>query len=155
MREGAFVHLHCCVCDKAGPAPLRASTSLRLRFLALAAPGIQLALTTIDPATKRPPPFSFTADKATLDRRTGQMAGVIPLLRGELTALMLSVLPAPDSTGKGLGKLSIATLMDGKPLRLSKELLQASLMGNAFDGQYQGEHEGHASGLQVKNHICN
>ena len=116
---------------------------------------MQKAFTTpMEALNNRPVPFCLSADKATLDRQTGQMHGAILLIEGELRALMLSVLPAPDSTGKGLADTLVTVVMDGKPLRLSKSLLRHSSTGLAFDGQYQSEHEGHTSGLSVKQHYC-
>ena len=97
-------------------------------------------------ATKRPPPFCALADKATLQRQTGQMHGAIVPIEGELRALMLSVLPAPDSTGTGLADLLGEVFTGGKPLSLPRSLLRASQAGFAFDGQYQSEHKGHACG---------
>ena len=40
------------------------------------------------------------------------------------------------------------------PLKLTSALLRQSLTALAFDGQYQGGHEGHTSGLQVGSHLC-
>lgn len=111
-------------------------------------------LTEPDPATKRPRPFAMLADKATVLRQTGQMHGLITMIDGELTAIFLSTLLAPDATGKGLATLLWETMREGKPLTLSKALIRLSLTGNAFDGQYQSEHEGHAAGLQVQSHLC-
>jgi hypothetical protein len=111
-------------------------------------------LTEPDPATKRPPAFSVMADKATVLHRTGQMVGIIVMLSGVLTPIFLSVLIAQDGTGFGLADLLHTTLTKDAPLSLSAELLQRSLTGFAFDGQYQGQHEGHVSGLDVCSHFC-
>jgi hypothetical protein len=115
---------------------------------------IEKVFTTPMAATKRPPPFCALADKATLQRQTGQMHGAIVPIEGELRALMLSVLPAPDSTGKGLSDLLGEVFTGGKPLSLPRSLLRASQAGFAFDGQYQSENEGHACGLDVRSHYC-
>lgn len=111
-------------------------------------------LTEPDPATKRPPAFAVMADKATLLHRTGQMVGIILMIAGVLTPIFLSTLIAADGTGLGLATLLQTKLSGGEPLALPKELLQRSLTGFAFDGQYQGAHEGHASGLDVCSHFC-
>ena len=127
---------------------------LRSSFHAVTCAGLELVLTKVMPAIDRPPPFCLLADKATLQRVTGQMHGVIVMIEGELKALMLSVLEAPDSTGLGLANILVDTCTGGKPLNLSRSLLQRSSTGLAFDGQYQSANEGHASGLQVKTHYC-
>eukprot|EP00966_Prymnesium_polylepis_P150326 3472454-Prymnesium_polylepis.1 len=107
-----------------------------------------------DPVTTRPRPFAELADKATVMRETGQMHGLIVMIDGNLTALFLSVLKAPDSTGNGLAKLLLQSLTQGAPLKLSIALLRLSLCCLAFDGQYQSAEEGHAAGLQVKDRLC-
>ena len=82
------------------------------------------------------------------------MHGAILILNGKLTALFLSVLLAPESSGLALAKLLKEVLVGGKPLTLSADLVRASLTGLAFDGQYQSATEGHVSGLQVQQHLC-
>ena len=116
--------------------------------------GIQKMLLTVDPATGRTPVFATMIDKATVDRETGQMAGIIVFLQGQLTAIFLSTLLAPDATGDGLADLLISALMGGYPLKLTIELLRQSWTAFAADGQYQSEVEGHASGLAVQQHLC-
>ena len=101
-----------------------------------------------------PPPFAAMADKATVRKRTGQMHGIILMVEGVLVALFMSVASAPDPSGAGLATLLEAMLMGGLPLSLSIELLRTSLTCGAFDGQYQGSHEGHAAGLDVLSHFC-
>ena len=107
-----------------------------------------------DPATKRPPAFAVMADKATVMSRTGQMVGIILMVCGILTPIFVSTLIASEGTGLGLATLLQTTLTAGEPLSLSPQLLQRSLTCFAFDGQYQGAHEGHASGLDVASHFC-
>ena len=82
------------------------------------------------------------------------MHGIILMVEGVLVALFLSVAVAPDPTGAGLATLLEAMLMGGLPLSLSMDLLRTSLTCGAFDGQYQGSHEGHAAGLDVLSHFC-
>eukprot|EP00966_Prymnesium_polylepis_P137688 3182044-Prymnesium_polylepis.1 len=102
--------------------------------------GFTKLLVTPDPATGRPPPFAPIADKATVDRETGQMHGLILMVQGRLIALLALLLQD--------------MLMGGAPLSLSLELIRYSMTCTAFDGQYQGQNEGHVSGLQVRNHFC-
>ena len=128
--------------------------SLRNSMHAVTIKAIEKVFITPMAATKRPPPFCGLADKATLQRQTGQMHGGILAVEGELTAVMLSVLPAPDSTGPGLGGLLVNVFTGGYPLSLSHRLVRKSQTGFAFDGQYQSAHEGHASGLDVRSHYC-
>ena len=116
--------------------------------------GFGTLLTTPAAATKRFPVFALMADKATLRRRTGQMHGIIVIIGGVLTPILLSILSAVDSTGPGLADLLKEVLMGGKPLRLTDKQVRQSMTGLAFDGQYQGAHEGHASGLDVVSHLC-
>ena len=116
--------------------------------------GFAKLLSEPDPATKRWRALCLMADKATLRRRTGQMHGIIVMIDGVLVPILLSILLALDSTGEGLAKLLIEVLTGGKPLNLLPDQLRKSLTGLAFDGQYQGAHEGHASGLQVGSHLC-
>ena len=111
-------------------------------------------LTEPDPATKRPLAFAVMADKATVLHRTGQMVGLILMIAGVLTPIFHSVLIADDGTGFGLENLLHHTLTQDASLSLSKELSQRSLTGVAFDGQCQGAHEGHVSGLDVSSHLC-
>ena len=127
---------------------------LRHSMHAVLVGGFTKLLTECDPATKRPRPFAMLADKATVLRQTGQMHGLITMIDGELTAIFLSTLLAPDASGKGLARLLWQAMHEGAPLKLSKALIRLSLTGNAFDGQYQSEHEGHAAGLQVQSHLC-
>lgn len=115
---------------------------------------IELLLTSVDPATGREPVFATIIDKATVDRETGQMHGVIAMIRGVLVPIFLSTLLAPNASGEGLADLLIACLMKGLPLKLSIELLLRSYSAFAADGQYQSEVEGHASGLAVQQHLC-
>ena len=115
---------------------------------------IKKGFTTPMAATKRPPPFCGLADKATLQRQTGQMHGAVLMIVGELIAVMLSVLPCPDSSGAGCGGLLVDVFTGGKPLSLPPSLVRRSQTGFAFDGQYQSAHEGHASGLDVRSHYC-
>jgi hypothetical protein len=116
--------------------------------------GFTKVLTEPDPITKRPRPFALLSDKATVNRETGQMHGLISMIEGEFTALFLSVLPSPDPSGLGLSHLLRECLCGGKPFRFSPALVRLSLSCLAFDGQYQSEEEGHASGLQVRGHLC-
>ena len=127
---------------------------LRKSMHAVTVQGITRALTEPDQATKRPPPFAINLDKATVSRRTGQMAGVILLLKGVLTAVFLSVLVSTDATGHGLASLAVDTLRNGHPLSLAPELIRQSLTAFAGDGQYMSAVEGHNSGLQVRDHMC-
>eukprot|EP00966_Prymnesium_polylepis_P003560 81381-Prymnesium_polylepis.1 len=76
------------------------------------------------------------------------------MIDGNLTALFLSVLKAPDSTGNGLAKLLLQSLTQGAPLKLSPARVRLSLCCLASDGQYQSAEEGHAAGLQVKDRLC-
>ena len=101
-----------------------------------------------------PPPFAPMADKATVQRQTGQMHGIILMVLGVNVAIFLSVALAPDSTGDGLAALLQELLMAGLPLTLSLDLIRSSMTAGAFDGQYQGNHEGHASGLDVLSRFC-
>ena len=87
--------------------------------------GFMKLLTTLRKATGRPPAFSLLADKATLHRRTGQMAGIMTIMNGKLKAICLSTLLALESTGEGFAKLLIEVLGDGKPLKLSVCMLPA------------------------------
>jgi hypothetical protein len=127
---------------------------LRHSMAAVLYAGFARLLTTKDVATGRPPPFATMADKATVQRQTGQMHAIILMVEGVLVALFLSVAVAPDPTGLGLATLLEAMLMGGLPLSLSSSLLRQSLTCGAFDGQYQGAHEGHAAGLDVLSHFC-
>ena len=127
---------------------------LRTSMHAVLVKSIARALTEPDQATGRPRPFSALADKATIKRMSGQMVGLVLLLEGKLTAIFLSTLLAADSTGAGLAELLLDSLSGGKPLHISKELLQRSFTGVAFDGQYQSREQGHAAGLQVQKHVC-
>ena len=83
---------------------------IRSAMHAVVIAGFREALTTVDPATKRPRAIALMADKATVRRRTGQMHGLLLMLEGRLTALFISTLVAPDSTGLGLAKLLIDTI---------------------------------------------
>jgi hypothetical protein len=127
---------------------------LRASMCKVLTTGFQKLLTSPDVATGRPPAFAPMADKATVQRETGQMHGIILMVNGVLTALFLSVAVAPDATGFGLAELLKAMLMDGLPLTLSLQILRCSLTAGAFDGQYQSEYEGHAAGLQVLAKFC-
>ena len=119
------------------------------------------ALTSLDAATAsalapdgRAPPIAPLADKATVQRRTGQMHGTITFLAGEIVALFTSVLIVTDSTGDGLAALQVSTYTEGKPLKLSPEALRIQMTGQAYDGQYQGEEQGNVTGLDVPRHFC-
>ena len=116
--------------------------------------GFQKLLLAPDPATGRPPAFAVLADKATVQRKTGQMHGLVLMVQGVLIALFLSVAVAPDATGEGLAGLLVALLMEGVPLSLAIDHIRCSLTCGAFDGQYQGAHEGHAAGLDVLAKFC-
>ena len=116
--------------------------------------GFTRLLTATQVATGRPPPIAVMADKATVQRQTGQMHGIILMAEGVLVALFVSVAVAPDPSGAGLATLLETMLMGGQPLSLSIDLLRQSLTCAAFDGQYQGAHEGHAAGLDVLSHFC-
>ena len=114
-----------------------------------------LLLTTQMAATGRPPPFALMADKATMGRKTGQMCGIILMIEGVFVAIFLSVLQCGEAaTGDALADLLLQTLTGGLPLDLSQDLLRLSFTGAAFDGQYQGQYEGHACGLDVLSHLC-
>lgn len=117
---------------------------------------IQTVLTTIDPATLRAPPFAALADKATVDRRTGQMHGVLVMLRGRLIALFLSVLivKAGGGDGDGLAQLQVDTYTGGKPLTLTAEMMRDQLTGQAYDGQYLGCEQRSFTGLSVPVHLA-
>ena len=114
----------------------------------------QKLLTDTDPATGREPVFATIIDKATVDRETGQMMGIIVMIKGELVPIFLSTLLAPDASGNGLMLLLIECLMNGQPLKLSLELLRRSYTAFAADGQYQSAVEGHDAGLAVQQHLC-
>ena len=122
---------------------------------------IQAAITNCDPATAsalapkgRPPPIAPLADKATINRRTGQMHGLITFIGGELVAIFVSVLLVVDSTGDGLAKLQIETYMCGRPFRFSHNAMRVQMTGGAYDGQYQGDEQGNVTGLDVPRHFC-
>lgn len=53
---------------------------------------IQAVLRDEDPATGRPPPFGAIADKATVNKKNGQMVGVVLMIEGTLQAVFLSTL---------------------------------------------------------------
>jgi hypothetical protein len=117
---------------------------------------IQTALTTAQPATLRPPAFAALADKATVDRLTGQMHGTLVMLDGRLTALFLSVLvvPAGGGGGDGLAQLQVDTYTGGKPLTLTFAQMREQLTGQAYDGQYQGVEQRSFTGLSVPVHLA-
>ena len=106
-------------------------------------------------ATGHPPPFAAPADKATLQRRTGQMHGIITLCgrSGEFIALFTSVLVASDGTGSALADLIIQSLQHGEPFNLSTDEVRRQLTCFPGDGQYQSMLEGHG-GLRVAEHLC-
>jgi hypothetical protein len=111
-------------------------------------------LTKPDPATKRLRPFAPIADKATVNRTTGQMTGLITMMEGELRAVFTATLLASEGTGAGLAALLWDNLHNGQPFNLSPTVVTLSMTGFAGDGQYQGKHEGHACGLDVISHFC-
>ena len=117
---------------------------------------IQSVLTTIDPVTLRAPAFAALADKATIDRRTGQMHGILVMIRGQLVALFLSVLivHAGGGDGDGLAQLQVDTYTGGKPLTLTAEMMREQFTGQAYDGQYQGAEQRSFSGLSVPVHLA-
>lgn len=117
---------------------------------------IQSALTTVQPATLRAPAFAALADKATVDRLTGQMHGTLVMLDGRLTALFLSVLivPAGGGGGDGLAQLQVDTYTGGKPLTLTLAQMREQLTGQAYDGQYQGVEQRSFTGLSVPVHLA-
>ena len=106
-------------------------------------------------ATGHPPPFAAPADKATLQRRTGQMHGIITLCghSGKFIALFTSVLPASDGSGSALAELLIRSLQHGEPFNLSTQEVRRQLTCFPGDGQYQSLLEGHG-GLRVAEHLC-
>jgi len=117
---------------------------------------IQTVLITIDPTTLRAPAFAAVADKATVDRRTGQMHGTIVMIRGRMVALFLSVLivKADGGGGDGLAQLQVDTYTRGKPLTLTTEMMRAQLTGQGYDGQYQGAEQRSFTGLSVPVHLA-
>ena len=117
---------------------------------------IQTVLVTIDPATGRAPAFAALADKATVDRRTGQMHGTLAMIRGRLVALFLSVLivKADGGGGDGLAQLQVDTYTGGKPLTLTADMMREQLTGQAYDGQYQGAEQRSWTGLSVPVHLA-
>ena len=106
-------------------------------------------------ATGHPPPFAAPADKATLQRRTGQMHGIITLCghSGKFIALFTSVLIASDGSGSALAELLIRSLQHGEPFNLSTQEVRRQLTCFPGDGQYQSLLEGHG-GLRVAEHLC-
>jgi hypothetical protein len=127
---------------------------LRASMHAVLIEGFMKLLTTACVATGRLPAFAAMADKATVNGTTGQMHGIVVMVEGVLVAIFLSVLVAADGTGNGLALVMEQMLMGGLPLTLTADVIRCSMTGCAFDGQYQGEHEGHAAGLQVIDHLC-
>ena len=126
---------------------------LRSSMHAVLSQSFLLLLTTVDPVTMRPPPFTIMADKATIRRETGQMHGLIVMIAGVLVAIFLSTLRCAAIDGDGLAEVIIDCLCRGSPLSLDKSILIHSFTCFAADGQYQGAVQGHASGLQVLDHL--
>ena len=128
--------------------------------------GIESLLKTPDPATKKLPAFALVADKATCGRQTGQMVGLVVMISGVKTALLLgievvraalleggSTALAPGS-GRNLAYQLVGALMGGKPLRLSRNDVREQLTSFGFHGQYMGPEQGNNSGLDVGGEMC-
>jgi len=128
--------------------------------------GVQHLLETPDPATGRPPAFALIADKATNARQTGQMIGIIVMVKGIKIPIFLSVAVvraalaenatttlAPGS-GRNLAIHLLEALVRSKPLKLQMPRVREQLTSLGLDGQYLGTEEGNDSGLDVPRHLC-
>jgi hypothetical protein len=128
--------------------------------------GIESLLKSPDPATGMLPAFALVADKATCGRHTGQMVGLVVMIRGVKTALLLGIdvvraaLVEGESTslapgsGRNLAYQLIGAIMGGKPLRLSEDNVREQLTSFGFDGQYMGPEQGNNSGLDAGGRMC-
>eukprot|EP00854_Cymbomonas_tetramitiformis_P033648 gene33648-43303_t len=96
---------------------------------------ICLFLETPDQATNRPPVYAINADKVTELRRTGQVVGMLTMIRGVIKALLLGDPPVTEGhDAKGVSK-NIVTVLQGD-FRLTVKSMRGQLSGMSFDGAY-------------------